>query len=225
VQVVLPGADGIPVPAPGVALIALPYDRDSVIAALESRAASPRPSTALLDSLFNRFRASYGAYAAAAADVRALQDSQAVLAKQLEGLDRNAAGYRDLATASTAVARELAAAKRRSDAADAQRQAARAAFGPAADSARRSLKGWEDSTYQDYERTTERLARDAGVQPVTDTTGKDGHVTLSLRPGRWWIFARSWDAADPNAEWYWNVPVPGDTLLLSPANGRRRPRY
>jgi hypothetical protein len=30
---------------------------------------------------------------------------------------------------------------------------------------------------------------------------------------------------DPNAEWYWNVPVQGDSLILSPENGRRRPRY
>ena len=33
---------------------------------------------------------------------------------------------------------------------------------------------------------------------------------LTLVPGRWWIYARSWDANDPNAEWYWNVPVDSD---------------
>jgi hypothetical protein len=225
VQVVLPGADGTPTPAPGVALIALPYDRDSVIQALEARAATPRPSTALLDSLFARFRAGYGALAEADAAVRALGDSQAVLAKRLEGLHKDGAEYRQQYTAYTALARSLDTARRRRDAADAARQSARAAFGPAADSVRRALKGWEDSTYRDYEPTTARLAREAGAQPVTDTTRADGHATLSLRPGRWWIFARSWDAADPNAEWYWNVPVQGDSVTLSPTNGRRRPRY
>ena len=83
VQVLLPGADGRLAPAPGVALIALPYDRDSVIAALEARAPSPRPSTALLDSLFARFREAYTALAAADAELRALQDSQAVITTRL----------------------------------------------------------------------------------------------------------------------------------------------
>ena len=224
-QVQLPGADATPAPAPGVVLIALPYDRDSVISALEARAATPRPSTALLDSLFARFRATYAGYAAADASAKALQDSQAVLSKRLEGLDRKSDAYRQGYAAFTAAARSRAAAERRRDSADAIRQSARAAFGPGADSVRRALKGWEDSTYREYERTTARLAREAGRQPVTDTTGGDGHVTLLLKPGRWWIYARSWDAADPNAEWYWNVPVQGDSVTLSPANARRRPRY
>jgi hypothetical protein len=208
-----------------VALIALPYDRDSVIAALEARAASPRPSTALLDSLFARFRDAYAAFATAEAELRVLQDSQAAATKRLEGLDRNSPAYREGSTALTAAARSRADAERRLAAAEARKQAARTAFGPSADSVRQALKGWEDSTYRDYERTTEGLARGSGVEPVTDTTGEDGHVTLTLRPSRWWIYARSWDVDDPNAEWYWNVPLTGDSVLLSPANGRRRPRY
>jgi len=49
---------------------------------------------------------------------------------------------------------------------------------------------------------------------------------LTLPPGRWWIYARSWDATDPNSEWYWNVPAPaGDTLLLSSRSARRQARY
>jgi hypothetical protein len=225
VQVVLPGRDGALVPAPGVALIALPYDRDSVIAALEARAAMPRPSTALLDSLFARFRATYSEVAAADAELRALRDSQAVASKRLEGLDRKSPAYREANIAFTAISRARAEAERRLAAADARKQAARTAFGPAADSVRQALKGWEDSTYRDYESTTEALSRSSRVAPVTDTTGEDGHVTLSLQPSRWWIYARSWDVDDPNAEWYWNVPVAGDSLILSPANGRRRPRY
>jgi hypothetical protein len=69
------------------------------------------------------------------------------------------------------------------------------------------------------------LARRAGREAVTDTTGADGWAALTLAPGRWWIYARSWDATDPNAEWYWNVPVDSDTLLLSSRTARRQPRY
>ena len=225
VQVVLPGADGTPVPAPGVALIALPYDRDSVIHALESRAAAPRPSTALLDSLFERFRGTYTAFAAADAEVRALADSQATLARQIDGLDRKGDEYRRGQAAFTSIGRALAAAERRRDSADAAKQAARKAFGPASDSVRTALKAWENSTYREYGDITERLSQNAGAVPTTDTTGTDGHVTLQLKPGRWWIYANAWDVADPNAEWYWNLPVQGDSLTLSPENGRRRPRY
>ena len=41
---------------------------------------------------------------------------------------------------------------------------------------------------------------------------------------KWWIYARSWDAWYLDSEWYWNVPVTEDTLILI-TNGRRQPRY
>ena len=50
---------------PGVGVVALPYDRDSVLASLEARAGSPRPHTARLDTLFARFRGPFVAYTTA----------------------------------------------------------------------------------------------------------------------------------------------------------------
>ncbi len=35
-----------------------------------------------------------------------------------------------------------------------------------------------------------------GREAVTDTTGADGWAHLRIKPGRWWIYARSWDATD-----------------------------
>ena len=93
------------------------------------------------------------------------------------------------------------------------------------DSLRLRVRQWEDSTYEGYDSIVAGLARRARREPVTDTTGADGWATFTLAPGRWWIYARCWDATDPNAEWYWNVPVTGDTLLLSSRTARRRPRY
>ena len=92
---------------------------------------------------------------------------------------------------------------------------------------RAAIRHWEDSTYQGYDSVVQALARESGRTPVTDTTGADGWASLTVSPGRWWVYARSWDAGDPNAEWYWNVPVPaaGDTLLLSSRTARRQPRY
>lgn len=55
--------------------------------------------------------------------------------------------------------------------------------------------------------------------------GADGWAHFTLPAGDWWIYGRSWDATDPNAEWYWNLPVIDDTLLLSSRTGRQRRRY
>ena len=67
--------------------------------------------------------------------------------------------------------------------------------------------------------------RHSGRTAVTDTTGSQGWAHLRLAPGRWWVYARSWDAEDPNAEWYWNTPVTRDTLFLSSRTARRHLRY
>ena len=48
---------------------------------------------------------------------------------------------------------------------------------------------------------------------------------MRLRGGPWWIYARSWDPDDPNAEWYWNVPVASDTVRLDRLHRRHGPGY
>ena len=225
VRALIPGADGQVEPAPGVALVALPYDRDSIIAALTAKAASPRPDVASLDTLFARFQRPFAAYAEAAGTAAQLQDSLSSIKAALDSMPRESPAYRKLYGTFVTLGTERAAADRRRDSLQQALKRARAGFGASSDSTRMALRAWEDSTYGDYEKITQELSRNAGRQPQTDTTGTDGSVTLVLKKGRWWIYARSWDALDPNAEWYWNVPVKGDTLTLSPANARRRPRY
>ena len=212
-------------PAPGVALVALPYDRDSVIAALTAKAASPRPDVASLDTLFARFQRPFAAYAVAAAAATRLQDSLTRMKTALDSLPRESSAYRMLYGSFVALTTERAAADRQRDSLQQALKRARAAFGAPSDSTRMVLRAWEDSTYGDYEKITQELSRNAGLEPQTDTTGTDGTVSLVLKKGHWWIYARSWDALDPNAEWYWNIPVRGDSLTLSPDNARRRPRY
>ena len=48
VRVSIPGPDSVDTPVTGIGLVALPYDRDSVLAALARNARSPRPDTAEL---------------------------------------------------------------------------------------------------------------------------------------------------------------------------------
>lgn len=221
----IPAADGRIEPAPGVALVALPYDRDSIIAALAARAASPRPDVSLLDTLFARFQRPFAAYAVAAGRAAQLQDSLARIKATLDSMPRESPAYRVLYGTFVTLGTERAAADRQRDSLQQALKRARAAFGASSDSTRMVLRAWEDSTYGDYEKITQELSRNAGRQPQADTTGADGGTSLVLKRGRWWIYARSWDALDPNAEWYWNIPVTGDSITLSPENARRRPRY
>jgi hypothetical protein len=102
---------------------------------------------------------------------------------------------------------------------------ARAEFVSRSETLRAAVRNWQDSTYRGWDSIVERLSSARGREASTDTTDNAGWAHLRLRPGRWWIYAQAWDTSDPNSEWYWNVPVDGDTVLLSSRTGRRRPRY
>lgn len=221
----IPGPDGTLTPASGVALVALPYDRDSVIQALEHQASTPRPSTVILDSLYARFREPFTAFAAATFAVQQARDSLDRVKRQLDSLPRDNPDYARLFATYERLAGERVKQERARDSVAKRLDAARRQFGPKADSVRAAVRAWEDSTYRGYEDIVTSLARVENRPPVTDTTGNDGRATITLKNGRWWIYARSWDATDPNAEWYWNVPVTGVEVVLDPEHGARRARY
>ncbi len=221
----IPGPDSIPTPLPGLGLVALPYDRDSVLGALEARARAPRPPTVELDSLFAQFRAPFAAYSRAAHEAGRLRDSLAVLKNRLDGLPRNAPEYRELYATFGRLSDQLGKAEATEAGARKALDAARGSFVSRSDSLRARLRAWEDSTYQGYDSIVRGLTERSRRTQVADTTGPTGHATLTLRGEPWWIYARSWDAGDPNSEWYWNVSVTGDTVVLDARSGRRRPRY
>jgi hypothetical protein len=225
VRVSIPGPDSVAAPVAGIGLVALPYDRDSVLRALEAAARSPRPSTTQLDSLFQQFRGPFSDYASASFAADKLRSTLAALKHRLDSLPRNAPEYRDLYTRFAQQSAALAAAEKRETAARIALADARTKFVGRSDSLRTRIRLWEDSTYQGYDSIVRGLASARRRQPVADTTGADGWAHLRLEGGPWWIYARSWDATDPNAEWYWNVPVTADTLQLTPAAGARRPKY
>jgi hypothetical protein len=225
VRVSIPGPDSVETPVTGVGIIALPYNRDSVLAALEQRASSARPDTAALDSLFRAFRVPFASYAAAVQRTEVLRDSLERLRLALDSMPRNTPEYRERYAAFSRLDDSLAAARKTSERARQGLDRARAEFAERGDPLRARIRHWEDSTYRGYDSIVENLARSQGRDAVTDTTGSTGWAHLTLPSGRWWIYARAWDTSDPNAEWYWNVPVQEDTVLLSSRTGRRRPRY
>lgn len=225
VRVSIPGPDTVETPASGVGVVALPYDRDSVLASLEARAASPRPHTAQMDTLFARFRGPFIAYTTTAYTAGKLRDSLAELQGRLDSLGRGAPQYQSLHARLSRLSDSLASIEIRGERARAVLSRARSDFVSRSERLRTTIRQWEDSTYRGWDSIVERLAKARGLEPATDTTDATGWARFTLAPGKWWIYARAWDTSDPNSEWYWNVPVNGDTVLLSSRTGHQRPRY
>jgi hypothetical protein len=199
VRVTVPDLFDVETPAPAIVVSFLPYNRDSIVQSLEAKA-GPRPHTRELDSLFRAFREPYLTY------FRLVATSER-LAQSPSGVDSLVALKPKLAVARQALER------------------ARAGLGPLIDSLRRDGNAWEVSTYGGYQTITRDLQHNAMVNPVADTTDALGRAVVSLPKGTWWATARAIDARDPNAEWYWNVRITGDSVRLDPRSGRNRPRY
>jgi hypothetical protein len=225
VRVSIPGPDSIETPASAIGLVALPYDRDSVLAALDAAASTKRPATAELDSLFAAFRGPFMAFSTATLRTTSLADSLAQVKSQLDSIPRNAPEYARLFATFERLSDSVAVAKRAAESARRALDQARADFVPRSESLRAVIRHWEDSTYRGYDSLTRALAARRRQDPQTDTTDARGWASFHLGPGKWWIYGQSWDATDPNQRWYWNLPVNGDTVLLSSRTGQRRPRY
>ena len=222
IRATIPRLDGTEAPIPGLELVALPYDRDSVLASLEARA-TPRPHTRELDSLFAQWRGPFLRFARASARSQELRDSLNRIRLQLDSLPRNAPAYQSLYSRFGALTDSLTMATDSAEPARVELDRRRKTLMPVIDSLRRLVTVWENSTFQRYDSIVTQLA--GNREPVSATTGPDGRATLSLGSGRWWIYAWAWDEGDPYSRWYWNVPVKGDTVVLDSRTGRKRPQY
>jgi hypothetical protein len=225
VRVSIPGPDSLETPAAGVGVIALPYDRDSVLASLEARASAPRPPTAALESLFAKFRGPFTTYTSSTYAAGKLLDSLSQVRRQLDTVSRQAPQYRLLQRQVQLLSDSVAATNARATRARVELDRARSQFVSRSETLRARVRHWEDSTYRGYDSIVDNLTKQRHQDAATDTSGPTGWAHFSLGPGKWWLYARAWDTSDPNAEWYWNLPVDDDTLLLSSRTGRRRPRY
>lgn len=223
VRVSIPGPDSMETPVTGVGVVALSYDRDSVLGQLRAKARLPHPDTTALDSLYAEFRGPFIGYSSATFRLGKLRDSVAMVQHELDSLGRDTPRYSVLYARFGRLSDSIGAAEAHAKTAHDILDKARSTFVSKSESLRAAVRQWEDSTYRGYDSIVRGLSR--GREAVTDTTGADGWAHVRIKPGRWWIYARSWDATDPNSEWYWNVPATGDTLILSSRTGRRQPRY
>lgn len=225
VEATLPGTGASGGPAAGFMFVVLPYDRDSLIAAFEAGARTPRPATEALDSLFARYRAPFAAYTSLTAEAARYGDSLAALKEELAGMSRSDEAYGAAYGRWTALRDSLRTLDGEAARARATLEAARPGFVARSESLRSALRHWQDSTYFGYDRTVDSIVKAIHRTPVADTTDAAGRAEVQLRGGPWWIYARYWDPSDPNAEWYWNVPVTSDTVRLNATTGVNRPRY
>jgi hypothetical protein len=225
IEAAIPGPDSVDAPVAHLGFVALPYDRDSVIASLESRSPRPAALTHQLDSLFQQFRGPFIDYARQAYRVQSLEALLGRLKLRMDSLPRSSPVYDSLYRAFAIGSDSLSLARRRRD--DTQRAlaVARNRLSTRIDSLRQQMARWKDTTYRGYDSITKTLGSGLGRAPLSDSTGATGSATMRLPRGDWWIYARSWDAWDPNSEWYWNVRVTGDRVVLDRASGRRLPRY
>jgi hypothetical protein len=225
IEVAIPGPDSVDAPVAHIGIVALPYDRDSLLATMAAKHPRPEGLVHQLDSLFGAFRGPFTGYAAAAYRVQGLERDLGHLRLRIDSLPRSSPTYDSLYRVFAALSDSVTAARHRRDAEQNTLAEARNRYSAHIDSLRRRMASWEDSTYRGYDSITKTLTSGLGREAIADSTGPDGSVTITLPPGNWWIYARSWDAWDPNSEWYWNVPVKGDHVVLDRSTGRRMPRY
>ena len=225
VRVSIPDPTTVETPAAGVGVVALPYDRDSVLASLEERAGSPRPHTAALDSMFARFRGPFTAYTGISYAESELRDSLRNIQLRLDSLSSAISDRSALSALQRRMTDSLSKTTERARQARVALDRARTEFLGRSESLRTAVRQWEDSTFRGWDSIVQGLARAQRRQPVTDTTDATGWAQFTLDPGRWWIYAQAWDISDPNSKWYWNVPADRDTVLLNSRSGKRQPRY
>lgn len=221
----MPDLDNVETPVAGVLVSALPYDRDSLIASMEQRAPGARPHTAALDSLFRAFQAPFVAFSRAAWRLEHATRRLDSLTTARRGAGGGSPAATELDHRIQALEDTLGRLKTERDAARKGLSAARDTLWPRMGTLRAEVKAWESSTYAGYDTLVRTLSIDKMRQLVADTTDARGRATVNVPTGRWWIHTRVPDPQDPNAEWYWNVPVASDTVRLTPVTGRRIPRY
>lgn len=223
VSVWAPGPDSLPSPVARLPVVFLPYDRDSILAAMEA-AGTPRPSERTLDSLLAQTRAPLLAYTRLVWLADSARTALAGLRALLDTTPRNSESYRERFT-------EFAKLSDSVPAWDARAAARQRALGQTdrrlADAiarARNRIERWEDSTYRGYAGATDSIVTRTGRRPIRDTTDATGNLAAALPSGTWWLYVRAPDVNDPDGEWVWNVRVRGTLLRLDRTNAIHRIR-
>lgn len=201
----------------------LPYDRDSVFAALASQASEPEPQiSADLQQAFDSVQVLQEAWRTAEQEWNDLREEMRQLQQRLQGMDRRSREYvQGFERFGQLERRERQLNQSRTRAFNTftgLQQATQTRL----DSLRAVIESWEDIAFQEFPTIQSELLEGLGREIVSDTTNAAGSVTRGLPGGGWWVHAR---VAIPTGELYWNVPFQTgavDTLRLTPENAQRR---
>lgn len=223
VSVWAPGPDSLPSPVAHLPVVFLPYDRDSILRALEAKA-PPRPHRRELDSLLTLARSPLAGYLTASWRADSVRTAMAALRAVMDTASRNSATYRDAYARFSSLADSLPRFDQARSDAQARLGRSDAAVSARLAAVRADIQRWEDSTYRDYGPITTALTQKLGRAPIHATTDDVGTAVAALARGRWWVYVRAPDVLDPEGEWYWNAPVRGTILRLDRTNAIHRIR-
>ena len=219
VVVTTEGADG-PQPQANLPVQVLPFNRDSVFDALDTQASTPQPQmSAELEAEAARVAGLQADWRTKDTEWADARDNLQQLSTRLQNMDSRDPDYRRLYDqfnqGESAVSRLNRERTTLFDSFTGAQEAVTAAI----DSFKIVRDLWEDEAYAGYFDIQMQLL--GGADVLEDTTDANGHATVTISGGDWWISTRAPIAA---GELYWNVPVSGDTVTLNEANGVTRLR-
>ena len=213
-------------PVEDVVVEFLPYDRDSIFAAMAARADEPEPEIPQdLRDQFDQVIDAQQAWRDAEAQWSQVRDSLKQLSQQMEGLDRRSREYLELFDSFNELEKRVNALDQRRSRLFARFDSLQKATVERADSVQSVIRTWEDDAFEGYVAIVDSLVEARGAEVRTDTTGARGYATVNLPGGDWWVYARH--TPGPFEELYWNVhvmPAEADTLILDRENAEVRPR-
>ena len=221
VQVLAEGAEADPVDDLEVQF--LPFDRDSLFAAMASQASTPEPGIPPeLEAAASDERALRDIWSEAEANWNNIRDEMRTITERLDGLDDRSREYLELYDRFNDLEDQEGALNR-------QRQAAFDAFDEMQqanqqriDSVCIVIASWEEVAFAEYGDVEDDLLTALGREVSADTTDADGVASAAASGGPWWVHSRVNTAA---GELYWNVVVDGaspDTLRLRADNAELR---
>lgn len=214
-------------PVEGNVVTFLPYDRDSIFAAMTERAEEPEPEVPedLLEQydqvqeVGRQWRQAEQAWSQA-------RDSLKGLSTRMDQLDTRSREYLELYKKFDQLEGQVNSLKQRKNQLFERFDSLQKATLSRADSMQAVIRSWEDEAFAGYVDITDSILEDKGVEIVRDTTDEQGYVTTSLGAGDWWVYTRH--EPGPFEELYWNLhlrPGEADTLVLSRENAEVRRKF
>ena len=210
-------------PADDLEVQFLPFDRDSLFAAIMADASTPEPEIpADLEQASVTEQELREEWSAAESEWNNVRDEMRTINTRLEDLDQRSREYLELFE-------QFDDLEGRERTLDRRRQAAFDAFSDMQQATQQRvdsicivIDSWEEMAFADYMALEADLLVALGRQMLADTTDADGFASAPISGGPWWIHSRVNTAA---GELYWNVVVdeaPTDTLRLVPSNAELR---